>query len=301
MGPDRGFGQLENQYKVTAKLHEPQDFFNAASKLTNADVKRLYAEDMLDLKELAFEHFQHNKAKNCLFSKCKRVFLTITHPHFMVLEYYDKDVKKFEMESVYLADQHSVIAKLQLKTAKEFQSYYLQHSGKSEDEIQELLPTLKTNKFVTILPKKFQEGQVMTISDVKLKDIAVLQILTHPKAKKWIRGVIARQKEPNIRARTHQAQQKADDKIYFHDDNVEDERDLPTDTECATKLDEDLFPMTSISKKKKSKGRKKTLKKRDSEGIKASGSKAKPKKGIKQSKRKQSKGKELESSESGNI
>ena len=141
----------------------------------------------------------------------------------------------------------------------------------------------------------------MTISDVKLKDIASLQILTHPNAKKWIRGVIARQKEPNIRARTNQAQQKADDKIYFHDDNVEDERDLPTDTECATKLDEDLFPMTSISKKKKSKGRKKTLKKRDSEGIKASGSKAKPKKGIKQSKRKQSKGKELESSESGNI
>ena len=262
MGPDRGFGQLENQYKVTAKLHEPQDFFNAASKLTNADVKRLYAEDMLDLKELAFEHFQHNKAKNCLFSKCKRVFLTITHPHFMLLEYYDKDVKKFEMESVYLADQHSVIAKLQLKTAKEFQSYYLQHSGKSEDEIQELLPTLKTNKFSTILPKKFRAGQVMTISDVKLKDIAVLQILTHAKAKKWIRGVIERQKGPNIRARTRQAQQKADDKIYFHDDNVEDERDLPTDTECATKLDEDLFPMTSISKKKKSKGRKKTLKKK---------------------------------------
>ena len=189
MGPDRGFGQLENQYKVTAKLHEPQDFFNAASKLTNADVKRLYAEDMLDLKELAFEHFQHNKAKNCLFSKCKRVFLTITHPHFMVLEYYDKDVKKFEMESVYLADQHSVIAKLQLKTAKEFQSYYLQHSGKSEDEIQELLPTLKTNKFVAIVPKKFQEGQVMTISDVKLKDIAVLKTFTNAKAKKmdkWI-------------------------------------------------------------------------------------------------------------------
>ena len=258
MGPDRGFGQLENQYKVTAKLHEPQDFFNAASKLTNADVKRLYAEDMLDLKELAFEHFQHNKAKNCLFSKCKRVFLTITHPHFMVLQYYDKDAKKIEMESVYLADEDSVIAKL--KTAKEFQSYYLQHSGKSEDEIQELLPTLKTNKFVTILPKKFQEGQVMTISDLKLKDIAVLEIFTYPKAKKWISGLIERQKGPNIRPRTHQAQQKADDKIYFHNDNLEDERDLPTDTEGATVMDEEWIPKTSIGKKNKSNGKKKTLK-----------------------------------------
>ena len=267
--------------------------------MTNADVKRLYAEDMLDLKQLAFEHFKHNKAKNCLFSKCKRVFLTITHPHYMVLEYYDKDATKFEMESVYLADEDSVISKL--KTAKQFQSYYLQHSGKSEDEIQELLPTLKTNKFVTILPKKFQEGQVMTISDVKLKDIAVLQILTHAKAKKWIRGVIERQKGPNIRARTRQAQQKADDKIYFHDDNVEDERDLPTDTEGASMLDEDWIPKTSITKEKKSKGKKKTLKKQDSKGIKASSSKAKPKKGINQSKRKQSKGKEPESSESGNI
>ena len=260
MGCDRGFGQLENKYKDKPKLHEPQDFFNVASKLSNADVQRLYAEDMLDLKELAYEHFKHNKAKNCLFSKCKRVFLTNTHPLDMVLEYYDKNAAKFQTECVFLADEDSVISKL--KTTLHFQTYYLKHSGKSEDEIQELLPTLKANKFVAILPKKFQEGQVMTISDVKLKDIAVLQILTHPKAKKWIRGVIARQKEPNIRARTHQAQQKADDKIYFHDDNVEDERDLPTDTECATKLDEDLFPMTSISKKKKSKGRNKTLKKK---------------------------------------
>ena len=100
MACDKGFGQLETEYQKSKQLHEPQDFFAAASKLNNAEVKTLCAEDMLDLKKLAQDHFKHNKAQNCLFSRCKRVFLSKKYPVEMVLECYNKDQKGFDQESV---------------------------------------------------------------------------------------------------------------------------------------------------------------------------------------------------------
>ena len=90
MACDKGFGNLETQYRKMNKLHDPQDFFAAASKVNKAEVKILCAEDMLDLKKLAQDHFKHNKAQNCLFSRCKRVFLSNKYPLEMVLEYYNK-------------------------------------------------------------------------------------------------------------------------------------------------------------------------------------------------------------------
>ena len=98
---DRGFGNLEIEYKKY-RSHNPQDFFAAASKVKSAEVKKLCAEDMLDLKKLAHDHFKHNKAQNCLFSHCKRVFLSNNYPVEMVLECYNKDKKYFDQESLYL-------------------------------------------------------------------------------------------------------------------------------------------------------------------------------------------------------
>ena len=133
---DRGFGNLEIEYRKH-KLHDPQDFFAAASKVKSAEVKKLYAEDMLDLKKLAHDHFKHNKAHNT-------------------------NTKRFEQESVYQAHEASDISKQ--KTTEEFQTYYLKQSGKTDTEQQDLLPTLRTTKFKDILPKKFKVGKVMVIA-----------------------------------------------------------------------------------------------------------------------------------------
>ena len=54
---DQGFGNLETEYR-RQQLHCPQDFFEAASKLKMAEVEKLCADDMLDLKKLANDHFK---------------------------------------------------------------------------------------------------------------------------------------------------------------------------------------------------------------------------------------------------
>ena len=234
MGCDEGFGQLENMYSNTKHLHEPHDFSAAASKLRNAVVIPLCAENMLDLKEIAQDYFKHNKAKHCLFSKCKRVFLSKKYPFEMLLQYYDKVTGRFDTESVLLAVEESDISKL--KTTQEFQTYYLKHSGKTATEVQQLLPILQETKFKAILPKKFQDGQVMFITREKLADIDHLKRFTLGNAPKWIEGVIARQHEPNLRPKANQ--RKADDRIYFHIENMDDELDLDIDTESATVMNE---------------------------------------------------------------
>ena len=230
---DRGFGNLEMEYRKH-RLHDPQDFFEAASKVQSAEVKKLCAEDMLDLKKLAQDHFKHNKAQNCLFSRCKRVFLSKNYPVEMVLECYNTNTKSFEHESVYLAHEASDISKQ--KTTEEFQTYYLKQSGKTDTEQQDLLPTLRTTKFKDILPKKFKVGQVMVIAKKKIKDLLALRAFTHTEAKKWIQSVIARQREGDLRKKS---QVQNDDAIYFDMENQEDEQDLDIDPEGAIVMIED--------------------------------------------------------------
>ena len=231
---DRGFGNLEIEYRKH-KLHDPQDFLAAASKLRNAEVKTLCAEDMLDLKKLAQDHFKHNKAKNCLFSQCKRVFLSKKYPLEMVLEYYNKVKRCFDTESVFLSVDESVISKQ--TTTQDFQTYYLDQSGKTGTELQDLLPRLRETKFQAILPKKFKDGQVMFINRDKLKDLVALSAFTLGKATQWIEGVFARQQLPNLRPKSNQ--RKEDDGIYFHIENKEDEMDLDIDPQGAIVMDED--------------------------------------------------------------
>ena len=180
MACNRGFGTLELEYRKH-RLHCPQDFFEAASQLEMAEVKKLCADDMLDLKKLANDHFKHNKARNCLFSRAKRVFLSKDYPLEMVLECYDIPKGDFECETVYLANEGSEISKQE--TTEQFHTYYLKQSGKSDTEQQNLLPTLRTSKFKDILPKKFKVGQVMVIGQKKLKDLNALKVFTHTEAK----------------------------------------------------------------------------------------------------------------------
>ena len=177
---DQGFGHLETEYRKN-QLHCPQDFFEAASKLKDADVVKLCADDILDLKKLANDHFKHNRAKNLLFSRAKRVFLSKEFPLEMILQCYDIPKGDFETETVYLAQVDSEISKQ--KTTEEFQNYYLKKSVKSETEQQKLLPTLRTSKFNGILPKKFRVGQVMEINKKKLKDLNALGVYTKLKDK----------------------------------------------------------------------------------------------------------------------
>ena len=150
--------------------------------MKSAEVKKLCAEDMLDLKKLANDHFKHNKAQNCLFSRCKRVFLSKDYPLEMVLECYDVPKGDFECETVYLANEGSEISKQ--KTTEQFHTYYLKQSGKSDTEQQNLLPSLRTSKFKDILPKKFKVGQVMVIAKKKIEDLLALKAFTHIEAKK---------------------------------------------------------------------------------------------------------------------
>ena len=147
-----------------------------------AEVEKLCADDILDLKKLANDHFKHNRAKNLLFSRAKRVFLSKEFPLEMILQCYDIPKGDIETKTVYLAHVDSEISKQ--KTTEEFHNYYLKKSGKSETEQQKLLPTLRTSKFKDILPKKFKVGQVMVIAQKKLKDIKALKVFTHTEAKK---------------------------------------------------------------------------------------------------------------------
>ena len=98
------------------------------------------------------------------------------------------------------------------------------------------MPILQETKFKAILPKKFQDGQVMFINRDKLKDLVALSTFTLGKAPKWIEGVFARQQEPNLRPKSNQ--RKDDDGIYFHIENKEDELDLDIDTQGATVMNE---------------------------------------------------------------
>ena len=189
---------------------------------------------MLDLKKIAQDHFKHNKAKNCLFSRCKRVFLSKDYPLEMVLECYNITTERFEHETVYLAHEASDISKQ--KTTEEFQTYYLKQSGKTDTEQQDLLPTLRTTKFKDILPKKFKVGQVMVIAKKKLKDLLALKAFTHPEATKWIQSVAATQDGGHLRQKS---QIQDDDAIYFNMENKEDELDLDIDPEGAIVMAED--------------------------------------------------------------
>ena len=230
---DQGFGHLETEYR-RHQLHCPQDFFEAASKLKIADVVKLCADDILDLKKLANDHFKHNRAKNLLFSRAKRVFLSKEFPLEMILQCYDIPKGDFETETVYLAHVDSEISKQ--KTTEEFHNYYLKKSGKSETEQQKLLPTLRTSQFNGILPKKFRVGQVMEINKKKIKDLNALRVHTSKEAQTWILEVTKRQGEGNLRKRS---QIQNDEAIYDDPENDEDEQDLEIDQEDAVVINED--------------------------------------------------------------
>ena len=88
--------------------------------------------DILDLKKLANDHFKHNRAKNLLFSRAKRVFLSKKFPLEMIIQCYDIPTRDFENETVYLAQKDSDISKQ--KSTEEFLKYYLQKSVESETE-----------------------------------------------------------------------------------------------------------------------------------------------------------------------
>ena len=180
----------------------------------------------------------------------------------MVLEYYNKDKQGFDQESVFLAVEESDISKQ--TTTQEFQTYYLDQSGKTGTELQDLLPRLRETKFQAILPKKFKDGQVMVINKDKLKDIVALSAYTGVKATQWIQGVSARQKLGNLRPKS---KRKEDDGIYFHIENKEDELDLDIDPQGAIVMDEDyheqhtedggeeIVPETCETGKKSNKGK----------------------------------------------
>ena len=153
----------------------------------------------------------------------------------MVLEYYNRVKGCFDTESVFLSVEECVISKL--TTTQDFKTNYLNQSGKTGTEVQDLLPILQETKFKAILPKKFQDGQVMFINRDKLKDLVSLKTFTLGNAPKWIEGVIARQHEPNLRPKANQ--RKDDDRIYFHIENKEDELNFDIDTQGAIVMNED--------------------------------------------------------------
>ena len=248
---DRGFGQLETEYKKT-KLHCPQDFYRAASKMNNADVVRLGPDDMLDLKKMS-KHFKHGKAKKLLFSKAKRVFLSKQFPLEMIIECYDIPTKLFEKETVNLGPKDGDIT--ELKSTEEFQKYYLKNSVESETEQQELLPTLRTSKFKAILPKKLREGWVMEVNKKKIKDVFGLSMYTTKEATQWILDLTKRQEQENLRKRSRI---QNDDKIYDDPENYPDELDLDSDQESAMVVNEDYHNEEMEGAPEKTKGKKST-------------------------------------------
>ena len=248
---DRGFGQLETEYKKN-KLHCPQDFYRAASKMNNADVVRLGPDDMLDLKKMS-KHFKHGKARKLLFSRAKRVFLSKKFPLEMIIQCYDIPTQGFEKETVNLGPKDSDIT--ELKSTEEFLKYYLKKSVESETEQQELLPTLRTSKFKAILPKKLKEGHVMEINKKKIKDVNSLAVYTNNEATKWIIDLTNRQKEGNLRKRSRI---QNDDAIYEDPENYPDEVDLDSDQENATIINEDYHNEEMKGTPEKPKGVKRT-------------------------------------------
>ena len=248
---DRGFGQLETEYKKN-RLHCPQDFFKAASNLKDTDVVKLCPDDILDLKKLS-KHFKHGRAKKLLFSRAKRVFLSKEFPLEMVIQCYDIPTRDFEKETVYLGPKDSEITKQ--KSTEEFLKYYLKKSVESETEQQELLPTLRTSKFKGILPKKLRVGQVMEINKKKIRDLNSLAIYTKKEATQWIIDVTKRQSEGNLRKRSRI---QNDDAIYEDPENYPDEVDLDSDQEDATIINEDYHNEEMKGTPEKPKGVKRT-------------------------------------------
>ena len=143
MSCDRGFGEIEQQYKVKDFINTPDEYKTMISKLKNATVKLLHPHKILDLKSLTDENkkcFMHNKAQTTLFSKCRGVYLDRDFPNFMALQFYDKKNTKLAAETVPLAEEDWPIT--ELKSPEDFQRHYLSiMGGHAPEEVDMLMGT----------------------------------------------------------------------------------------------------------------------------------------------------------------
>ena len=172
---DRGFANIETKYKQNDKITCPEEYKNIVCSLAEITHKTLSSDVMLNLKELTDVRnmsFLHNKPVNCLFSKCRTVYLSNSEPNYMLLRFLNPKNDNWSHESVFLAHKDWPISKM--KSPSEFQKHYLSKNGKTSEEITVLLPKLVEDKYNTLLPKKFKPGEVYKLSNLKMKHFSQL-------------------------------------------------------------------------------------------------------------------------------
>ena len=158
MSCDRGFGEIEHQYRDKEYIHTPDEYKTMVSKLKNATVKLLQPHKVLDLKALTDEKnkcFTHNRAETTLFSKCRGVYLDGEYPHHMVLQFYNQKTGKFDAaETVPLVEEDWPIT--ELESPEDFQRHYLSvMGGHTTEEVEMLMePHLDDERHEMLLPKK---------------------------------------------------------------------------------------------------------------------------------------------------
>ena len=189
---------MEMKYKAHGSITCPKEYRKIISELDNAVYKYLESHQILNLKTLSSEvnqFFKHNVAKQCKFSKCRTVFLTFNHPHSMVLSYFDSELGRLNQEAVLLVDADWPIAKL--KTPEAFQGHYLSERGKTDEDINWLLPRLREVRFEPVLPKKLNPGEVYRLSAKKLDDLKALRVFLTAKGRQWANALLKRQGTEN--------------------------------------------------------------------------------------------------------
>lgn len=235
---DRGFASIENKYKQHDKISCPEEYKSIVCSLEGVKHKTLNSDVMLDLKKLTNEKnmsFLHNTAINCLFSKCRTIYLSNSHPTYMVLRYWDSKKEDWGHESVFLSDNDWPISKM--TTPSEFQEHYLSKNGKTSEEIRVLLPKLKEDKYDALLPKKFKPGEVYKLGNLKMKHLNQLAKYLNKAGQDWIKLLNQRQNSDKTKPKT--PQNRKDPKLYKDKYNAlcdaDDAFDL--ETTCAKRVD----------------------------------------------------------------
>ena len=188
---DRGFGLLENRYKHLSQINCPDEYEGIVQQVANATYKTLKGHQILDLKKLVApenKSFKRHQAQDTKFSKCRQIYLSSTEPNFISLGYYDTETGTYPMEAVSLAKDTWEIYKM--KTPREFQTHYLKLRGKTEEEINELLPRMNADRDIPLLllPTILKPGFYYKISERKLKDIESLKTVLNPIGKNGLKN-----------------------------------------------------------------------------------------------------------------
>ena len=197
MSCDRGFGEIEHQYRAKDYIHTPDEYGTMISKLKNATVKLLQPHKVLDLKALTDEKnkcFTHNRAETTLFSKCRGVYLDGEYPHHMVLQFYNQKTGKFNAaENVPLVEDDWPIKKI--KSPEDFQRHYLSvMGGHTTEEVDMLMePHLHDERHDMLLPKKLKPGIVYKLPAKKIDHLSSLAKYLSREGHDWINELVTRQ------------------------------------------------------------------------------------------------------------